>query len=124
LNSLGWGDKGNRFWGNNFQPIFDGKIDTWDVQWVLSSWVQGRLAIIPQVNMISNIGFGQDATHTTSATIHANMSRESIRFPLEHPGIILSHTVADNYSLQGMLPLNIFQRLFRKFKSYLKLADK
>jgi hypothetical protein len=124
LNSLGLGTGGNKFWAKNFQAIFDGKIDTWDYQWVLSSWVQGRLAIIPQVNLISNIGFGHDATHTNSTSIYADMPCEPIQFPLVHPDIMLPHNCADSYTAQNMFPSNILQQLFLKCKSYLNLATK
>lgn len=46
-----------------FQASFDG-MDTWDYQWDLSILVNHGLRIVPRMNLIENIGFNQNATHT------------------------------------------------------------
>lgn len=43
-------------------------LDTWDYQLGFSLWVNNGLAITPYTNMVSNIGFGINATHTINAT--------------------------------------------------------
>ncbi|GEO03221.1 hemolytic protein HlpA [Adhaeribacter aerolatus] len=40
------------------------KIDTWDYQWTFSVWKNKGKCIVPNVNLIQNLGFGKDATHT------------------------------------------------------------
>ncbi len=52
-----------RHWSRFFDAAQRGDIDTWDVQWVLACWLQSGLAVVPRVNLISNIGFRADATH-------------------------------------------------------------
>lgn len=47
------------------QEVYEGKIDTWDIQWFYTNILHGRLTIIPNINLVQNIGFGKDATHTT-----------------------------------------------------------
>lgn len=42
---------------------------TWDYQWFLTIWKIKGFVIQPSLNLIENIGFGNDATHTT-ATEH------------------------------------------------------
>lgn len=37
---------------------------TWDYQWMFSTWNEGAYTIVPAKNMVSNIGFSKDATHT------------------------------------------------------------
>jgi hypothetical protein len=49
------------------QRTFDGSIDTWDFQWAFARLTQSGLSVVPSVNLVSNIGFGEDATHTTSS---------------------------------------------------------
>ena len=49
------------------------------------------------VNLISNIGFGPEATHTHVVGIHADMPISPIQFPLKHPDFILANTEADRY---------------------------
>ncbi|HJW27910.1 MAG TPA: hypothetical protein VJ508_01540, partial [Saprospiraceae bacterium] len=50
-----------------FDKVAAGRIDTWDYQWSFARLAQQGLSVVPSVNLISNIGFGRDATHTTNA---------------------------------------------------------
>lgn len=74
-----------RYWRRIFDQAARG-IDTWDYAWVFAHWLHGGLAIRPRVNLVQNIGFGQDATHTQDAS-HPLASRlaVSLSFPLHHP---------------------------------------
>jgi hypothetical protein len=51
-------------WRRIFRDLTQGRIDTWDFQWVLTVWRERGLAVRPTVNLVRNIGFGADATHT------------------------------------------------------------
>ena len=53
-----------RYWERNFDEIFNGRVDTWDYQWTFCCFKNGGLTVTPNVNLIENIGFGKDATHT------------------------------------------------------------
>ena len=57
-----------KYWSKEFQTMKDNKLDTWDFQWAFTIWENNGLAILPNVNMISNIGFGLEATHTKRET--------------------------------------------------------
>lgn len=57
--------KAREHWARSFGSVADGKIDTWDYQWNYHIWRRGGLAVAPGKNLISNIGFGPEATHTT-----------------------------------------------------------
>jgi len=71
---------------------------TWDYQWVFNCWVQNGLSIIPANNLISNIGFGENATHTTNENHeHASLPTSKMEFPLHHPPHKLVNSEADNY---------------------------
>jgi hypothetical protein len=54
-----------RYLFGTFDKFFGGKIDVFNYQWNFGSRLNGRIAVIPNVNMISNIGFGVESTHTT-----------------------------------------------------------
>jgi hypothetical protein len=60
------------------------------------------LSVIPAVNMISNIGFRADATHTPVPNRYAAMKTEYMDFPLIHPAIIDTDCAADAYSGKSM----------------------
>ncbi|MDV2996890.1 MAG: hypothetical protein N4J56_006595 [Chroococcidiopsis sp. SAG 2025] len=58
----------------------------WDYQWTFSCWTQSGLSITPQVNLVSNIGYGLDATNTRERNSpYANIPPELLAFPLNHP---------------------------------------
>ena len=74
------------YWKKTFQAVFHGKITTaWDYQWVLACWIQNGFRIIPEVNLVSNIGCGEDATHTAGESEVANLPTYPMLFPLKHP---------------------------------------
>lgn len=55
-----------KYWRNIFDRVYEGQIDTWDYPWTASIWYQNGLTVTPNVNLVSNIGFGEDALHTKS----------------------------------------------------------
>ena len=58
--------------------------------------INNGLSIIPTVNLISNIGFGAEATHTHSAEDdNANRKTGKISFPIQHPLYIIPNFEKD-----------------------------
>jgi hypothetical protein len=43
---------------------YDDQIDNWGYRWQFAVWNRGGLVATPNSNLVSNIGFGPDATHT------------------------------------------------------------
>ncbi len=70
-------------WTSDFQNTYDGKIDTWDYQWLFCQMLNRGMGIVPKYNMVENIGFREDATHTTNVDYKFNVY--SMDFPLKHP---------------------------------------
>jgi hypothetical protein len=72
--------------GELYDRLYRGEIDTWDYQWGFAKMINSGLSITPAVNLISNIGFGADATHTAGGdSDFANLPIGELVFPLEHP---------------------------------------
>lgn len=59
--------------------------NNWDYQWVACNFLEGWLSISPSVNLVSNIGYGDDATHTHSKNALLELPAFEINFPLKHP---------------------------------------
>ncbi len=77
------------YWRNIFEKVHQGRMDVWDYQWAFSCWTNHLLAIHPSVNLVSNIGFGNTATHTKDpACKRAGYPIHPISFPLSHPPVI------------------------------------
>jgi hypothetical protein len=54
-------------WQHLLDSTKSGKIDTWDYQWVFSCLKNQQYCIRPNLNMINNIGFNENSTHTSQA---------------------------------------------------------
>lgn len=52
------------YWASTFELLARKQVDTWDGQLVLASMVANSWTATSNVNLIQNIGFGEDATHT------------------------------------------------------------
>lgn len=108
-----------RYWSKIFQAIYDGQLVTcWDYQWLLTSWAQGMVAVLPNVNLISNIGFGSGATHTHQVNAYANMEIEPMEFPLRHPEIVLPHRDGDAFTSNEMFNSSLRRRALRKLREF------
>lgn len=70
LNTIWPQDRWILLWVNNFKNTFNNKIDTWDYQWVYTCLKNDRYCIRPNVNMVKNIGFNENATHTKNMKIN------------------------------------------------------
>jgi hypothetical protein len=75
---------------------------TWDFQWSIQGKLKGQITITPSVNMIENIGFGSDATHTTGGGRDEASTETRMEFPLRHPSRLridygLSRRLAERY---------------------------
>ena len=57
-----------KYYKRLFDEVKNNKLDTWDFQWVWTVWKNDGLSIIPNVNLVKNIGFGTDATHTVNTS--------------------------------------------------------
>jgi hypothetical protein len=94
------GNTEGEFWENLCLRASQGKIDTWDYQFQVMCFTQSQYCIMPNVNLVSNIGFGKEATHTTSSPNNpmANMQTQPMDFPLRHPPFTLHNFEADAFT--------------------------
>lgn len=79
-----WSDKNiQEYFLERLDEIINGKTDAWDYQWTYTIWNKNGFSVAPSVNLISNIGFGADGTHTFNENdISANLPLEEMKFPL------------------------------------------
>lgn len=118
------------YWENIFDRMFAKKIDTWDYQWTASVWHKHGLTATPNVNLVSNIGFGPDSTHTASSSDpNANRPTASLG-KLIYPSSVQRDVAADLYTFNHhyggkyqrfptsllLLPRRAIRFLYRRFK--------
>jgi hypothetical protein len=95
-----------------------GEIQTWDYQWLFASWLNNGLSVAPEVNLVSNIGFGAESTHTEIIDqAMANLPTKQIAFPLSHPATVAPHSEADEFEAKHLFkyqPPSLYDRARRK----------
>lgn len=85
-------------WEKTFKKAYRGEIDTWDYQWQFACWLHKGATCTPRTNLVSNIGFRPDATHTRDAeSASANLPAGELEFPLNHPPEIAIEEQRDAY---------------------------
>jgi hypothetical protein len=107
------------YWEYVFNKTAQNEIDTWDYQWTFCSFLQNALHIIPSQNLISNIGFGQGATHTTQESHLSNLATYTIHFPLKHPLTMMRNYEADRLTEINVYQCRMRQRILKKILDYL-----
>ena len=55
------------YWDLVFDLAFKNQISTWDHQWTFAHWENNAVCVTPANNLVRNIGFGADATHTSGS---------------------------------------------------------
>jgi GR25 family glycosyltransferase involved in LPS biosynthesis len=94
-------DKISHYFTPIFKKTFAGEIDTWDFRYMYSCWLNNGLSIVPNKNLVSNIGFGEDATHTKATnSIQNNNAAHELTFPLSHPVTTVIHKKADRFTFK------------------------
>lgn len=73
----------------SYDAVHRGTVDTWDMQWSFSRIIREGLSVVPSVNLISNIGFGEGATHTHNARSPvASLRTHAIPRAMKHPSAV------------------------------------
>jgi hypothetical protein len=79
---------------NVLDKVHRDQLNSWAYPWLFTNLVQSGLTIIPSRNLISNIGFGADATHTTDTNSQlANKALTAMDFPMVHPPYIMPNLI-------------------------------
>ncbi len=80
----------NKLFYDHFSTEFDTyfkcqRNDVWDFQWLFCRLAHFSYSIVPNRNLISNIGFNEYATHTLkSSDLMAGLPTYKMDFPLKH----------------------------------------
>ena len=85
-----------RYWAEIYDRVHAGKVDSWAYPWTGCAWYHGGLTATPNVNLVTNIGIGPDATHTASATSQAGPPTHPLG-TMTHPARLAVDHRADRY---------------------------
>ena len=114
-----------RYWSKIAQAVISKKVDSWAYPWLLSCIYACGLTATPNKNLVANIGFGSDSTHTgDEASPFSNMAVHSIG-KLIHPKKILQDVAADRYDFDwqfGGKTMRFPYSMARTIKNFLKYS--
>lgn len=110
-------------WLNALEKTYNGEINTWDYQYAYLNMCASGMSVIPNVNLISNIGFGAQATHTMDQSHNfAALPNEELT-TLTHPEFMIASVEADLYAQEkaestvASPKKNILSRTWKRIKS-------
>lgn len=89
-----------RYWSRLWQRLHtEGKPDSWAYRWAFTCFANGGLTALPNRNLVTNVGFGEGATHTTGRADGVATTRTGAGLQkVKSPTFALRDTDADRYS--------------------------
>lgn len=108
-----------------FTSAADGQVNTWDFPWAYARNIRSGLAVVPEVNLVRNIGFGPNATHTTGKAVGPTRFG-GLRFPLRQNDILIADALYDDLffpepSMGQRMRASVARRLPASMKDRLKV---
>ena len=88
-----------------------GLFKTADVRWVYTVWSKRGLCITPNINLISNVGYGASAAHTLFKEKIMDQKISDIN-NLKHPDSLSQNQEADAYTFKHVYYKTFFQKAF------------
>lgn len=105
------------YWRNFFEKIRNGKYSFWDAKWTFSIWNNDGMAIVPNRNLVTNIGQDEFATHTKKTNKRTVVPNKELDWPLIHPTKIIANDMADDYIFRNIYYVSPLRRILNKLSS-------
>lgn len=99
------------------------KITYWDLQWQIVRYLQHQISIVPQKNLITNIGVGEYSTHAKHIRQHKRKKkinalfnrRFELEFPLKHPEYMIPNVEYD-HKIDRWINPPLWEKVIRRIK--------
>jgi hypothetical protein len=116
------------YWRNIFEQAAGDKIDSWAYRWLFSCWAHSGHTCIPTTNLVSNVGFGVEGTHTTQSSHRLGfLPTGQLPLPIRHPVMMVRNVAADHekdrfvYSIRKRSTLGkIRKQMSRKLREIIR----
>jgi hypothetical protein len=110
------------YWTALFDHVHTGGRDIWDYRWLYACWSQSGLCITPEVNLVSNMGYGPEGTHTRDVSCPlAGIPKQELS-RIRHPAFVVADRMADTAefgSVYGKRGRSLGKRMAGRMKRYL-----
>jgi hypothetical protein len=123
LNKIFTRDIDRNYFINIFKKMEKHEIDTWDYQWTYTILNNNGICINPAKNLITNIGFGEGATHTTDNALELNNQQRFEIDTLLHPKKIkVNNNIINkiNKEIFGINRSHSYKKILKNLKKLLK----
>jgi len=122
LNNILQDNASAKYFRTIFQEVYENKINSWAYRWLYSMLRKDGLSIVPSKNLVTNIGFGTEATNARSNSHRtANIIAEEIEFPLKHPPITERDLEADMFATKILHRFRGKDFIIRTIKKLLRM---
>jgi hypothetical protein len=75
-----------RITSQRFDKVYEGRLDSWGFAWAFAILINGGVSVMPTRNLVTNIGFDGEATHTRNPWSHEGVvSTYAYERPIRHP---------------------------------------
>lgn len=114
------------YWTDALNAVSGNRLNTWDYQWLYACWRNGGRVILPKVNLTDNLGYGVDATHTSTEKPQCLLESapQAIFFPLIEPKTLSPNWELDRLifkEVHGVGVMRYIRRLLRPLKLLTKI---
>jgi hypothetical protein len=99
-------EEDRRYWEGMLRDTASGRINTWDYQWLYSIWRAGGVSVIPNANLVSNIGFNAGGTFNIEPSRHSDLPAGQLR-GRAHPSLPGTDMLADRYSMKEVYGVHL-----------------
>lgn len=131
------GQREQSYWESILDNVERGLINSWAYPWTASVWKGEGLTATPNVNLVSNIGFGADGINCREPIGHYGEINETLGDVIIHPKEVLRNIQADLFTFENhfcpsqevqfpviSLKQSDSKGLLESFKKYLFKPDK
>lgn len=103
LNSIFDNSYERQYWYRIWERLYyEKEPDSWNYCWFFTCVINSGLSVLPNVNLVSNIGFGPNGTHTVTEKKLSNMAVSEIA-EIKYTSFILRNKTADLYTFKHKL---------------------
>ncbi|TQK18635.1 glycosyl transferase family 2 [Microbacterium sp. SLBN-154] len=95
------------------RQLSDAKDTAWASRWLLAMLLARGLCICPRENLVENVGFGQESTHTRRQSRYHRTRHQAMGFPLVHPPQVIEWRIADKWWFDHLISKHPLSRVRR-----------
>ena len=109
------------FFSSFYEKLYKyNKPDSWAYRWFLVSQAHGGMSVLPNKNLVKNIGFSSNATHTKRGDSPTKLNYTNLEctgiLPLKEPSFIMRSIDADTYTFNNYFYPKMHIKIINKFK--------